>query len=77
MSGVGYPVKLPQIDKVERQNLNISFNVFGFESNEIVPLCITKQRGRQHHVKLLLLSREDKQHYCLITDLDAGFLGLK
>ena len=40
--GIEYPVSLKDIDKFEKQNPNISINVFGNE-NGIYPLRISKK----------------------------------
>ena len=69
MSDIPYPVSLASLDRFERQNNNISVNVFGFENKEIYPLRITKQKGK-HHVNLLFLQEGTLTHYCLIKDLN-------
>lgn len=56
MKGINYPVSINQINTFEKQNLSISINVFTYEDQDILPLCITKHHGRLHHVNLLLLS---------------------
>ena len=63
IDGLSFPVTVNQIDKFENNN-NISINVFGYEK-EIFPIRITQKRGLPH-VNLLLISEQDKQHYCLI-----------
>ena len=68
MNGIEMPMKLSQVSKFEKQN-NISINVFGFEEKVIYPLHITTFRFPSH-VTLLLLSQGDKQHFCLIKDLN-------
>lgn len=60
MRGITYPVTLQQISKVENQNQNISINVFTFEEDSIVPLRITEQHHRLHHVNLLWLTMAEK-----------------
>ena len=70
MKGISFPVSLSKINQFERQNDSISVNVFGFESGEIFPLKITKQKGRKHHINLLYLQYGDTSHYCLIKDLN-------
>lgn len=73
MNNIKFPVPLSSMDKFERQNQNVSVNVFGFEKGEIYPLKITKQKGCKHHVNLLYLQNVNTSHYCLIKNLD-GFL---
>ena len=63
-----FPVSLSQIGRFEKKN-NISVNVFGFEKNEIFPLHITQQKNSIHHVNLLLFSKGEKRHYCLIRSM--------
>ncbi|MCG7877069.1 MAG: DNA polymerase [Candidatus Thiodiazotropha endolucinida] len=70
MNGIEYPVPLTKIERFERQNACVSVNVFAFDSNEIIPLRITKHNGRDHHADLLLLTSQQTSHYCLIKDLN-------
>ena len=64
------PVSISHIDRFEKNNLNISVNIFGYEQNEIFPLRITKHTQRQHHVNLLYLKQGVQSHYCLIQNLN-------
>ena len=68
-SGITYPAQLCDIVKFERDNSEVSINVFGYEEKEIYPLRITPSRGRRHHVNLLLLTTDDRKHYCLIKNM--------
>ena len=46
-------------------------NVYGLEGNEIFPVYLTKQRSVQiTKIHLLILSDDQKSHYCLIKNLD-------
>ena len=67
MTGIAYPVQLNALDKFERQNPTISINVFGYEES-VYPLRVSKCEGREA-VDLLLISDEEKQHYCLIKSM--------
>ena len=67
MVGIAYPVQLNAIDKFERQNPTISINVFGHEES-IYPLRVSKCEGRKV-VDLLLISDDEKRHYCLIKSM--------
>ncbi|GFX35652.1 uncharacterized protein TNCV_3175941 [Trichonephila clavipes] len=62
-----FPTPLNQIECFEEKN-KISINVFGFE-NEIFPLKITT-KNFDKHVNLLLISNQEKRHYCLIKNLN-------
>ena len=65
--GITFPVDLKQIDRFEKQNDNLSINIFGYV-NSVYPLRISKF-DREKQVDLLLVSDEDKQHYCLIKSM--------
>ena len=67
-SGLLFPVDLKQIRIFEKNNPEISINVFGFAKN-VYPLRISKTK-RRLNVNLLLISDEKKQHYCLIKSLN-------
>ncbi|GFQ94331.1 uncharacterized protein TNCT_221461 [Trichonephila clavata] len=62
-----FPTPLNQIECFEEKN-KISINVFGFEK-EIFPLKITT-KDFDKHVNLLLISNQEKRHYCLIKNLN-------
>ena len=66
-SGLNFPVDLKQIKIFEKNNPDISINVFGYEG-EVYPLKISKVKKRSN-IDLLLISDEEKQHYCLIKNL--------
>ena len=63
---LSFPVKLKDIGKFEQNNPGISLNVFGYEKN-VYPLRVSKVKGKA--VDLLLISEEDKQHYCVVKNL--------
>ena len=67
-SGLKFPVKLNHIVIFEKFNPSISINVFGFEDRVVYPLRLSKRRSEQT-INLLLISDEEKQHYCLIKSL--------
>ena len=67
MTGSLYPVSLKAIDTFERQNPTISINVFGHEES-VYPLRVSKYSDRKA-VNLLLISDEDRQHYCLMKSM--------
>lgn len=70
MQGIDYPVAVKDINRFEKQNEQISVNVFGFEDDDVYPVRITKHKHRTHHVNLLLLITEEGiKHYCLVRSL--------
>ena len=66
--GITFPVDLKQIDRFEKQNDSLSINVFGYV-NSVYPLRISKFDREKQVDLLLLVSDEDKQHYCLIKSM--------
>ena len=62
MSNIFYPVSIPQINKVENRNENISINVFSFEDNSIIPLSITSHSQLLHHVYMLWFKNGETAH---------------
>ena len=65
--GITFPAALNQIGKFEKQNPTISVNVFEYKIS-VYPLRISEHE-REKQVDLLLVSDEDKQHYCLIKSM--------
>ena len=65
--GITFPAALNQIGKFEKQNPTISVNVFEYKIS-VYPLRISEHE-REKQVDLLLVSDEDKQHYCLINSM--------
>ena len=71
MSGIDYPVETKQIPLFEKQNSTISINVLSFEpdTKSFTIEYLTPEKGRQHHVNLLLLEDATKRHYVRITNM--------
>ena len=74
-NGITFPVTLNEIDKFERNNTDLSVNVFGYEGfvkhfvkHFVYPLRISKHE-RKDVVDLLLISNDSTNHYCLIKNL--------
>ena len=68
VDGIEFPVRISKMPKFEKQN-KIAVNLFGFEGY-LFPVYITKEREFPVHVNLLLFSRGEKRHYCLIRNLN-------
>ena len=58
MTGIVYPISLNAIDKFERQNPNISINVYGYEES-VYPLRVSKYEDREA-IDLLLIYDEER-----------------
>ena len=79
MEGIAYPVSLKDINRFEKQNLDISISVLGYSKDEkIYPLRISEytkaKKGkceRKHNIVLLLIKDGDNSHYCYVKNLSA------
>jgi len=61
LDGLKFPLEIKSIPRFEKLNSNISVNVLSLET-EGKGFCIeylSKERGRQHHVNLLLLDEDE------------------
>ena len=67
-TGIPFPMKICDVNKFEKLN-DISVNVFGYEQGTLYPIHLTKTRGVRH-VNLLLISKGEKHHYCLIKNFN-------
>ena len=69
MGDIHYPVTLKDVDKFEKLNPDIAISVYAYdESYSLGTLRISKHVDRPYRIKLLLISDENKTHYCLIED---------
>ena len=63
------PMPLSGIPAFKKSN-NLAVNVYAHDGNEIYPAYISKQKQNSKKIHLLLISNEEKSHYCLIKNLD-------
>lgn len=68
LTGITFPMKITQISKFEKLN-NLSINVFRNENGDIFPIHLSTNRAGTHHCNLLLISKGEIQHYCLIKNM--------
>ena len=67
---IKYPMSLKDINKFERLNSDIAISVFAYDEDyKIYPLRISDHNNRLHKIKLLLITEEDKTHYCLTKNM--------
>lgn len=66
-----FPLSISQVKQFEQLNNKISINVFALDGKTcIYPVYATPVKNRPNHVNLLLLTKGDKAHYTLISDLN-------
>ena len=63
-TGIEFPVSLKDIDKFEKNNPEIGVNVFGYDKS--VHILRINKANPQNAIDLLLITNEEKQHYCWI-----------
>ena len=69
MGDIKYLVSLKDINKFECLNSNIAISVFAYsEEDKVYLLKISDHSNRLHKIKLLLITKEEKTHYCLINN---------
>ena len=67
-SGIEFPVSLQDIVKFEKQNPYV-INVLGYEKDYLYPIRISKKRGCEVIV-LILLSNGETNHYCWVKNVN-------
>ena len=70
--GIDFPVKVTDIGRFERQHINMSFNVFGWNKG-LYPIHIS-DASRTNNVDILLLVSGENQHYVYIKNLSMSLL---
>ena len=69
MGDIRYPVTLKDASKFEKLNPDIAVSVYAYDENYSVgPLQVSQHVDRPYRIKLLLISDENKMHYCLIEN---------
>lgn len=71
VDGIIFPPSVDDIRKFEKNNPTISVNVYGLEKHDTIagPLYKTAKR-KLFHVNLLYISRNGKNHFCLISNFE-------
>lgn len=64
-TGIEFPMTLNQITKFEKNNDNVSVNVFGYEKMVVYPLRVSEHSTLERAVDLLLIADGPKTHYCI------------
>jgi len=71
LTGLTFPLAVKDVPKFEKQNSSISVNVLcSGDEGGFVPLHVSKERDRPHHVNLLLIEGPDEsKHYVWLKNL--------
>ena len=70
-TGIDFPTPVSQIDRLERQNLNLAINVFGWENGRVVVHRISDKGGEIPRINLMLIKQGENTRYCLVKRLSA------
>ena len=70
-TGIDFPTPVSQIDRLERQNLNLAINVFGWENGNVVVHRISEKGGEIPRINLILTKQGENTHYSLVKRLSA------
>lgn len=62
-AGIEFPVKVSQIEKLEKQNKNLAINVWGWENKGLIILHISKKPKGVKRIELMLITDGEKSHY--------------
>ncbi|XP_046665974.1 uncharacterized protein LOC124357906 [Homalodisca vitripennis] len=67
--GISFPTPLNQVKKFEKNNPNVSVNVYSFnESEDVYPLKVCDKELKEHFDLLLYTNNIGISHYCYITN---------
>ena len=70
-TGIDFPTPVSQIDRLERQNLNLAINVFGWEGGHAVVHRISEKGGEIPRINLMLTTQGENTHYSFVKRLSA------
>lgn len=68
-NGIEFPVKVPQICKLEKQNQGLAIKVFGLENGDLTILWISDKSKAIKRINLMLVMDGQKSHCCWIKDM--------
>lgn len=69
LADMSFPVTFSDIKTFEKNNDDISINIYGIENNNITGPLYKTNLKKKHHINMLLLQNSSKSHYCLIKNL--------
>ena len=70
-TGIDFPTPVSQIDRLERQNQNLSINVFGWENERVVVHRISEKGGEIPRINLMITKQGENTHYSYVKRLTA------
>ena len=70
-TGIDFPTPVSQIDRLERQNLNLAINMFRWENERVVVYRISEKGGEIPRINLMIIKQGENTHYSLVKRLTA------
>ena len=70
-AGIDFPTPVSQIDRLERQNMNLAINVFGWENDRVIVHRISEKGGETPRINLMLIKQGENTHYSFVKRLSA------
>ena len=70
-TGIDFPMPVSQTDRLERQNLNLAINVFGWENGHVVVHRISEKGGEIPRINLMITKQGENTHYSFVKRLSA------
>ncbi|CAH1639518.1 unnamed protein product [Spodoptera littoralis] len=69
IEGMSFPPTMNDIKQFEKNNPNMSVNIYGLQNNIVTGPLYASKHKREHHFNLLYIENNTVGHYCLIKDL--------
>ena len=73
-TGIDFPMRVSQIDRLERQNPNLAINVFGWEKEQVIVHRISEKGGKIPRINLMITKQGENKHYSYVKRLTALLL---
>ena len=70
-TGIDFPTPVSQIDRLERQNMNLAINVFGWENDRVIVHRISEKGSETPRINLMLIKQGENMHYSFVKRLSA------
>ena len=70
-TAIDFPTPVSQINRLERQNINLAINVFGWEEEQVVVHRISEKGGEVPRINLMLTKKGENTHYSFVKRLSA------
>ena len=67
--GIDFPTPVSQTDRLERQNPNLTINVFGWDKEQVIVHRISEKDGNVPRINLMITKQGDNTHYSYVKRL--------